>query len=61
VLNAPNPTTMGSGDSQIDVENAIIENSTDQIEWPEDAADPARFSCSMDLVVWYHPTIPDFT
>lgn len=61
VLHGLAHTTMGSGGDQITVESAIVENSTDEIEWPEDGADPGRFCCSMDLVVWYQSSIPDFT
>lgn len=61
VLHGLQHTTIGSGGNAVNVETMIIENSTDEIEWPEDGADPGRFSCSIDLVVWYQSTIPDFT
>lgn len=61
VLHGLNHTTIGSGGNATDVESMVIENSTDEIEWPEDGADPGRYSCSMDLIVWYQSSIPDFT
>lgn len=61
VLHGLNNASIGSGGDATNIDSAIIENSTDEIEWPEDAADPFRFSCSMDWVVWYGSTIPDFT
>lgn len=61
VLHGLNHTTVGTGGNATTVESMVVENSTDEIEWPEDAADPSRYSCSIDLVVWYQSSIPDFT
>lgn len=61
VLHGLNNTSIGTGANVTTIDSAVIENSTDQVEWPEDAADPFRFSCSMDWVVWYGSTIPTFT
>jgi hypothetical protein len=54
-------TTIGTGGDATAVQSGVIENSTDAIEWPEDGADPARFSCSLDWICWYASTIPTLT
>jgi len=61
VLHGMQHTSIGSGADAMAVESGVIENATDAIEWPEDATDTARHSCSLDWVVWYTSTVPDFT
>jgi len=61
VLHGLQHTNIGTGDDATAVESGLCENATDAIEWPEDGADPARFSCSIDWVVHYETTIPNFT
>jgi len=60
VLHGLQHTTIGTGDNATAVECGLCENATDSIEWPEDGTDPARFSCSIDWVVYYETAIPDF-
>ncbi len=61
VLHGLANTSIGTGGDATAIDSGVIENSTDEIEWPQDAADPPRWSCSMDWVVWYGSTIPNFT
>lgn len=53
--------SIGTGNDATIISSGVVENSTDDVEWPEDAADPFRFSCSLDWVVWYQSTNPTFS
>jgi hypothetical protein len=62
VLHGIQHTTIGTVTAdKTHIQSGIIENSTDMLEWPEDGADPGRYSCSIDWLVHFTSTVPNFT